>query len=266
MTSAVFDLYNRPADVDLTWERRERYSRVDTEVVRVLLAEHLPGAPAEVADVGGGNGYLAFHLTAQGYRVSLSDFVPALVADARRRDAAGALADIRVADARDLPYPNSSADAVLLFGPLYGLAELADRAAALTEAHRILRPGGVLVTETLTKAAGLRGLIERDVSALARVDLDRFLATGVFVGPDLPRFYRGHVCADPDDTTAELRAAGFTVADVVAVDLPHPDRQRLVAEAGPDVVAGWTRLVLAVGRDPRYWATANHVVHVARRL
>jgi SAM-dependent methyltransferase len=249
MTNPVADLYNEPADVALTWQRRARFCRVDTEVVSAVLARHLPPAPADVADVGGGNGYLAFRLAGLGYRVSLSDFALALVDDARRRDIAGTIADIRVAE--------------LLFGPLYGLADPADRAAALAEARRILRPGGVLISETLTKTGGLRGLIERDVTALARIDLESFLATGVFRGRDVPRFYRGHVCADPEDATAELTAAGFTVADVIGVDLPHPDRQRLVADADDRVLAGWTELVLRIGRDSRYLAAANHVLHVS---
>ncbi len=57
---------------------------------------------------------------------------------------AAPLASATVGDARRLDRPDASVDAALLLGPLYHLTERGDRVAALAEARRVLRPGGVL--------------------------------------------------------------------------------------------------------------------------
>ena len=49
------------------------------------LAEHLPGAPACVADVGGGAGQQAIPLSRRGYRVTIIDPSPKMLAEARKR-------------------------------------------------------------------------------------------------------------------------------------------------------------------------------------
>jgi len=265
-TEAVRALYTGRSDVTLTWQRRSVGARAETETVRRILRQWLPPAPADVVDVGGGNGFFAFELTGTGYRVRLSDLTEALIDDARRRaDEQGQrLVAIDVADARRLPYADRSADAALFFGPMYGLQSPADRALALAEVRRILRPAGVLVVESLTKAGGLRNLAHRDPAALTRIDIARFVEDGVIAGPDLPRFYDGHVFLDPDDVAAELTAAGLDVLDTVAVDGPHPLGQRTLAGADPAVVSAWADLALYVGRQRSYWAAANHMLHVTR--
>jgi len=47
----------------------------------------------------------------------------------------------QVAEARFIPERDASADAVVLLGPLYHLTEQTQRACALLEARRILKPG-----------------------------------------------------------------------------------------------------------------------------
>jgi ubiquinone/menaquinone biosynthesis C-methylase UbiE len=69
-----------------------------------------------------------------------------------------------VGDARTLPFSDGSADAVLLHGPLYHLTERSDRMAALREARRVLRPGGVVAAVAITAYAStivglVRGLV-----------------------------------------------------------------------------------------------------------
>src|SRR6185436_3267742 len=91
---------------------------------QALLERYLPPAPATIADVGGGPGRYAIWLTERGYRVHLVDPVPLHVEQAReaaRVLPGGALAGAEVGDARALNLADSSADAVLLLGPLYHL-------------------------------------------------------------------------------------------------------------------------------------------------
>ncbi|MBA3367972.1 MAG: class I SAM-dependent methyltransferase, partial [Geodermatophilaceae bacterium] len=115
---------------------------------RILLARYLPEAPAVVLDVGGAAGAYALPLARQGYDVHLVDPWAAHVEEAARRSAEQPdtpLTSVRLGEARQLSAADASVDAVLLLGPLYHLVDAADRAAALGEAFRVLRPGGVLL-------------------------------------------------------------------------------------------------------------------------
>jgi ubiquinone/menaquinone biosynthesis C-methylase UbiE len=58
-------------------------------------------------------------------------------------------------DARELAERAGSQDAVLLFGPLYHLTGAAQRRQALSEAQRVLRPGGRLLAMAVCRFASL---------------------------------------------------------------------------------------------------------------
>src|SRR5829696_6215622 len=104
------------------------------ELVRVqqIVRRHLPPGPLEILDVGGATGVHARWLVADGHRVHLVDPVDSQVRRALTSPAAstGRLT-AEVADARSLPRQDGTADAALLFGPLYHLTEPADRLRAL---------------------------------------------------------------------------------------------------------------------------------------
>ena len=100
---------------------------VHERVARRLLAE---GA-TPVLDIGCGEGELARHLP-PGTWVGL-DSSAAMLARAPQPNVAG--------DAAALPFPDDSSGAAAL---LYVLYHLADPARALAEAHRVVRPGGLV--------------------------------------------------------------------------------------------------------------------------
>lgn len=122
-----------------------------------LLMAYLPKPPAVVYDIGGAYGAYAFWLAELGYEVHLFDLVEAHIRMARKREAECGirLSAAEVADARCIPRKDGTADAIVLLGPLYHLAERAERDACLAECRRLLRPGGVLVTAHITPWAPL---------------------------------------------------------------------------------------------------------------
>ncbi len=200
--------------------------QLDRERARELLGRFLPPAPATVLDVGGGPGGHACWLAARGYRVHLIDVTPLHVelarqASARQPDAP--LASAEVGDARALPWGPASADAVVLFGPLYHLTDRADRLQALREAHRVLRPGGALLAAAISRfASALDGLCRGFLKDPQFAEIvRRDLTDGQHRNPTgRPEYFMDTFFHHPDELRAELAEAGFAAATVYGVEGP----------------------------------------------
>ncbi len=200
--------------------------QLDRERSRELLGRFLPPAPATVLDVGGGPGGHACWLAARGYRVHLIDVTPLHVelarqASARQPDAP--LASAEVGDARALPWGPASADAVVLFGPLYHLTDRADRLQALREAHRVLRPGGALLAAAISRfASALDGLCRGFLKDPQFAEIvRRDLTDGQHRNPTgRPEYFMDTFFHHPDELRAELAEAGFAAATVYGVEGP----------------------------------------------
>jgi SAM-dependent methyltransferase len=113
---------------------------------RILRAALEPAS--RILDVGGADGVHADWLTTDGHEVEIVDVVPGHVERAEARGLAA-----RQGDARALPHADGGFDVVLLLGPLYHLVEASDRAQALAEARRVLRPGGLVAAAAVTRLA-----------------------------------------------------------------------------------------------------------------
>src|SRR3954463_3859050 len=192
---------------------------------RELIQRFAPGAPATVADIGGAAGAYALWLPGAGYTVHLLDASPRLVAEARRRSAASArpLASCEAGDARATNFADGMAAVVLLLGPLYHLTTTADRVRALTEAGRVLKPGGRLFAAAISRWASALDGLARDLLAnpefVAIVEQDlrdgqHRNATGRLDYFTTAYFHR------PEELRAEAVAAGLLVDEVFGVEGP----------------------------------------------
>jgi ubiquinone/menaquinone biosynthesis C-methylase UbiE len=124
-----------------------RLEQVDS-AAEGLAAVRLAGCPdgGDVLDCPCGYGRHAVPVAAAGYRVVGADRSEAMLHEARRREQRARW--VR-ADYRELPFDDASFDCVLnLFSSLGYTGEDGDRR-ALAEFHRVLRPGGALVVETM---------------------------------------------------------------------------------------------------------------------
>jgi SAM-dependent methyltransferase len=253
---------------------RQRLGPLSLERVRTweLLVQHLPPAPAVVLDVGGAAGVYALPLAARGYQVHLVDPVAvhveqALLASAQQPGSP--LASATVGDARRLAWPDAGVDAVLLLGPLYHLTDRADRIQALTEARRVLRPGGVLAAAAISRfASTLDGLLRRhlddpDFEAIVEGDL----RDGQHRNPTgRPEWFTTAYFHLPDELPREVAEAGLALRALVAVEGPAwmlPDiGQRLADPAGRERVL---RAIRRVETEPSLLGASSHLLAVARR-
>lgn len=136
---------------------------VTREAWRTLLLEHLPPAPARVADLGCGTGTLSVLLAEAGYDVAGVDLSPEMVVRAKAK-AAGQSATFAVGDAGDPDLPDGQFDVVLSRHVLWALP---DPAAGLARWVGLLAPGGRLVLVEGRWFTG-GGLAAADTEALVR--------------------------------------------------------------------------------------------------
>lgn len=133
-----------------------------------------------------GHGTAGATTYADGYTVTLVDPVPLHVQQAEQAANVAARAfSVRLGDASNLPASDSSADAVLLMGPMYHL-DAEGRRLAVAEALRVLHRDGVLVAAAISRFSslldGLRFEWLADEAFAAIVAQD--LATGQHRNPD----------------------------------------------------------------------------------
>jgi len=219
---AIADFYDRTRE-----ETRLAQGPFQLEEARTreLIQRFAPPPPATVLDVGGAAGAYALWLAASGYTVHLVDAAPRLVAEAERRShrAERPLASCRVGDARALDAREKSADMVLLLGPLYHLTDSADRARALGEAHRVLKPGGWLFAAAISRHASALDGLARDLlddPEFERI-VDRDLKDGQHRNPtDRLDYFTTAYFHRPDELGNEIQRAGLTLDGVYGIEGP----------------------------------------------
>lgn len=207
------------ADYNESARLRRSNTRLELLRTRQLLRERLPAPPARILDVGGGTGVHAAWLAAHGYQVDLVDVVADHVGAAQ--DLSASLGDAftaRIGDARSLEAGDASVEACLLLGPLYHLPEPADRAAALAEAARVTRRGGLICATAISRYAWpLYALRDGSLSADRAASIAETLASGRGdpVGR-LPEAFSHR----PSELVAEVLDAGLVEVEVLGIEGP----------------------------------------------
>jgi ubiquinone/menaquinone biosynthesis C-methylase UbiE len=240
--------------------RQSPHGRLELARMRELLDRFVPPAPGTAIDAGGGPGVHAEWLAARGYDVELIDAVPHHVTQAARIAGVNA----RHGDARHLPFPDASADAVLLLGPLYHLLERADRLDALQEARRVAKPGAPVLAAAISRHTPVIDLanerrLDDATEPLARQAIEIGRHDGA-LGFTAAHLHTAEELAD------EMRAAGFADPDVLGIEGPlWPALDAHGIERVDETLPAAVRAARIVERDPLLLAASAHLLAVAHR-
>lgn len=221
-----------------------------------LIREHAP--LGRVIDIGGGSGVHAKALQDGGYDIELIEPVRRHVDAAR---AAGL--EAHLGDARDLPFDNETFDVALLLGPLYHLSSATDRRLALTEAARVIKPGGVLLAAALSRYVAF-GSVSLTQPAPERMPAD--WAALVVEGAPSPslRFPAGHFHT-AEELHDEIEAVGFEVREVVGIEGPAGLFLEEVKEADDELRDAALVIARAASAIPGIRDQSAHLIAIAHR-
>jgi SAM-dependent methyltransferase len=200
---------------------------------RDLFLDLVPASSGRTLDLGCGEGRLARDLAALGHDVVGVDLSPTMVAAARE---AASEMELHVADAAALPFGDATFGLVVAF---MSLQDVDDLRGAMSEAARVLAPGGRLCLAAVHPLSSAGRFLEREADAPFLIEgsyLDE-RTTDLTVERDglAMRFVSRHV---PLETYVEqLAAQGLLVEQL---------REPKVPEAGlhADHVRRWQRIPL----------------------
>ena len=247
------------------WERLDRH-RTEFAVTMKAFEEFLPSPPLDIIDIGGGPGRYSLALTAKGYNLTLLDLSQANLTLARQKSAELAipLADIRQGDALTLEgIADAMFDAALLMGPLYHLVREEDRATAVRQAFRVLKPGGLIFASFITRYGPVRDYAASDPQAVFREkdEWDQMWLDGINFGDGFTDAY----FSMPAEVLPLMESQGFTTLQVLGVEgitAGHEDAINLLQGAEWEY---WLELNYGFAKDPALHAASNHLLYIGRK-
>ncbi|WP_157966345.1 methyltransferase domain-containing protein [Oceanibium sediminis] len=206
----------------------DRYQSVLVPVIFEPWAQELvrradPRAGEDILDLACGTGVVARAIAGSGVDIASLTAADhsAEMLEVARALGAGAASDIdwRQADAAHLPFEDASFDLVLC---QQALQFFPDKAAALAEVRRVLKPGG-RVAFCVQRGLDANPMLQAQANAL-----------DAFAGPDAGNAVRA-ICGLPerDRLHALFEGAGFrdVQIDAVTLTLHHPDARAFAAGA-----------------------------------
>jgi ubiquinone/menaquinone biosynthesis C-methylase UbiE len=269
---ALSEIVRHYGSTDEASRLRTGWFQLEQARTQELILRHLPPVPATIIDAGGGAGVYACWLATRGYQVYLIDPVPKHVEQARAASARQPqypLVSAEVGDARHLSFADSSADAVLLLGPLYHLVQREDRLACLREAHRVLRPGGIAWGAGISRFASLFDSLSSsffDDAEFAPI-LTRDLDEGQHRNPTgNPLYFTDAFFHRPGELSHDFSGAGFQLVALIAIEGPGwlaRDFDRLWNDA-----IQRERLLAAVRKvehEPSALGASAHIMAIGRK-
>jgi SAM-dependent methyltransferase len=248
---------------------RAKYCPVEFEITARQLERWIP-EQANVAEIGVGGGYYTELLARRGCKLHLVDVSARLLDTTWSKLRAGGfqdqIIDIDLASARNLHcLQNEKFDAVLMLGPLYHLCGLDGRRSSVSEAARVLKPGGLFFAAGINRLAYLRDLLcESPREILARREYHkRYLNDGNLDPEHAPPIGYAHLT-----TIAEFRELFVELFDEVSMlglESFAGVRQKNFCELLEEEAKAWMDLIEQTATMPEALGVSDHILFIGRK-
>jgi S-adenosylmethionine-dependent methyltransferase len=246
-------LDRHPLEYELTW----RY-----------LTQYLP-SQGHILEIGAATGRYTLGLAKCGYLVTALDLSEKLLEVGRRRILDAGLekqVSLVLGDARDLStIKKKDFDAVLMMGPLYHLVEAADRVAALKEAAKHLKAGGLLFSSFISRFGMLGDLLRNLPDWIEnRAEVRSILLTGK--NPDhVPGSgFRGYF-ATVEEIAPLHETLGFETLMIAGVEpaISSDDESYNRLEGHQRQL--WLDLLQEISNEPSIVGSSRHLLYIGRK-
>ena len=135
----IYDIFNEDARLN-----HSKAARVEFLTTVHYIEKYLKDGD-KILDIGAGAGEYSLYFARKGYEVSALELADANIAAFQKKLTPEDKIDLAQGNALDLSrYADKSFDIVLLFGPLYHLANDADKQRCISEAKRVCKDNGKL--------------------------------------------------------------------------------------------------------------------------
>lgn len=197
---------------------------IEFDRMKDIILRFLPDKPATIYEIGGGTGRYTCWLTKLGHDVHMFDPVPKHIEKAKSfaEEMGIRIKSLEIGEVRNIQRDDESADVLLMMGPLYHLTEREDRIAALKEAKRLLKKGGVILAVCITAfASTMYGIYNWQFDSDIYLTMcEEEIMEGRHRNPEGHNFFTDAYFHRPDEFRNEIKEAGFRLENLLAVQGP----------------------------------------------
>lgn len=251
--------------VHVEWKRLDRH-RVEFELSKRYINRYVKPND-NILDLGGGPGKYSLYLSRLGCQVTLADLSQNNVDFAlNKARELGLPLNGQRADCRDLSaIEDEQYDHVLCMGPMYHLKDERDRAAAITECMRILKPNGTLFVAFVSSYSFAWDYLIRDPSLILneerRSQLNALVDDANFAGHG----FSDNFFIRPKDVLPFFQPFHLEKLHLLNCESFLYLREAELLSQPQEVVSAWLDLAEQVCEREDLLSLAEHLMYIGRK-